>query len=139
MPRATELEVAVRGREFVAIENDAGFAAVARGSAEQLMLPALAEFPQIGVGTVRRRHAGIVLLDAAAHFRDQGLLQARGVAEQALGMGIFRLEVLANLAVENRGIAQHLLPSGILQPGIVVPDRDAMGGELVRMARRDRR
>jgi hypothetical protein len=61
-------------------------AAIARRAAEHFMLPALAEFSQIGKRAVRRRHAGIVLLDPPAHFRDQLLLQRRGVAEQALGV-----------------------------------------------------
>ena len=50
-------------------------AAIARGAAEHLMLAALAEFAQIGERTIRRGHAGIVLLDPPAHLRDQRLLQ----------------------------------------------------------------
>ena len=77
MPRAAELEIFLFFRERVAVEHDLDFAAVARHAAEHFMLAALAEFPQIGKGAIRRRHAGIVLLDPPAHFRDQLLLQAR--------------------------------------------------------------
>ena len=43
-----------------------------------------------------------------------------GVAEQALGVGVLRFEMVADIGDQERGIAQHLLPVGILQPGIVV-------------------
>ena len=93
MPRAAELEIFVIGRERVAVENDFDIAAVARHAAEQFVLAAFAEFAQIGERAVRRRHAGIVFLDAAAHFRDQRLLQAGGVAEQAFGVVVLGFEI----------------------------------------------
>ena len=97
MTRAAELEIFVVRRQRVAVEHDLRLAAVARHAAEQFVLPALAEFAEIGERPVRRRHAGIVFLDAAAHFRDQLLLQGSGVAEQALGVGVFRFEIVADI------------------------------------------
>ena len=138
MPRAAELEIFLVGGEFVAVEDDLGRAAVARHAAEQFMLAALAEFAEIGVGAIRRGHAGIVFLDPAAHLRDQGLLQAGGVAEQAIGVAVLGFEIFADIAIEDRGVAQHLLPVLVLQPGIIVRHGDAVGGEGMRPARRDR-
>ncbi len=72
---AAEPEILAGLRKLVAVEHDLVRAAIARLAAEQLMLSALAEFTEIGVRPVRRGHAGIVFLDAAAHFRDQLFLQ----------------------------------------------------------------
>jgi hypothetical protein len=103
------------------------------------MLAALAEFPQISIRAIRRRDAGIVFLDAAAHFRNQLGLQRRRAAEQALGIGVLGLQIGADLRLQHAGIAQHLLPFGILQPGIVIGHSDAVGREGMRMTRRNRR
>ena len=139
MPRAAELEVFMIGRELVAVEDDLDIAAVARHAAEQFVLAAFAEFAHIGERPVRRRHAGIVFLDAAAHFRNQRLLQAGGVAEQAFGVVVLGFEIASDIRIEHRRVAQHLLPVGVLQPRIIVGNRDAVGREGMRPARRDRR
>ena len=139
MPGTAELEVFVAGCELVAIEDDGRFAAVARGSAVLFVLAALAEFPQVGIRPVLGRHAGIVLLDAGAHFLDQRLLQLRGLAEQALGIGVLGLQIAADLRVEHAGIAQHLLPFCVLQPGIIVGHGNAVHREGMRVAGRHRR
>ena len=138
MPRTAELEIFVVCRQRVAVEHDLDIAAIARGAPEQLMLPALAEFPQVGERSIRRRHAGIVFLDPPAHFRHQLLLQGRGMAEQALGVVVFRFQVFPDIRVEDRRIAQHLLPFGVFQPSVIVRYRDAVRGEGVRAARGDR-
>ena len=114
MPRAAELEIFMVRRKLIAIEHDFDRAAVARNAAEHLVLTALAEFAQIGIGPIRRGHAGIVLLDPPAHFRNQGLLQAGSMAEQAFGIVVFRFEISADIGVQDRGIAQHFLPVLIL-------------------------
>jgi hypothetical protein len=139
MPRAAELEIFVGYGEFVAIENDLGIAALARAASEQFVLPALTELAQVSVDAVGRGHAGIVFLDAPAHFLDQPLLQRRGMAKQALGVGVFGFQIFTDIRIQDRRIAQHLLPVFILQPRIIVDDRNAVGGESVRAARRDRR
>ena len=59
-----------------------------------------------------------------------------GVAEQAFGVVVLGFEIVADIRIEHRGIAQHLLPVGVLQPGIIVGHRDAVGGEGMRPARR---
>ena len=76
MPAAAELEIVAgprRARRRRARSRPSP--PFARHAAEQLVLAALAEFAEIGVRAVGRGHAGIVLLDAAAHLRDQRLLQ----------------------------------------------------------------
>ena len=62
---------------------------------------------------------------------------ACGVAEQALGVGVLGLEIGADVGLEQRRVAQHLLPVRVLQPGIVVGDGDAVVGEGMRPARSD--
>src|SRR6202047_3353513 len=100
MPAAPELEIFMVGCKLVAIEHDLDLATVTWAAAKHLMLAAVAEFAQIGVSAVRRRHAGIVFLDPAAHFRNQRLLQARGVAEQALGINVFGFEMVSDIRVQ---------------------------------------
>ena len=73
---AAELEIFVVLCERIAVEHDMALAAVARHAAEQLVLAALAELAEIGERSVRRRHAGIIFLDAGAHLAHQRLLQA---------------------------------------------------------------
>ena len=139
MPRAAELEIFVGRGEFVAIENDFGLATLARTASEQLVLSALTELAQVGVDSVRRGDAGIIFLDAPAHFLDQPLLQGRGVAKQALGVGVFGFEIFTDIRIQDGRVAQHLLPVFILQPRIIVDNLDAVGGEGMRAARRDGR
>ena len=98
----------------VAVEHDLYVAAIARGTAEHLVLAAFAKFSQIGKWSIRRRHAGIILLDPPAHLRDQFLLQGRGVAEQAFGVVVLAFQILPDIGVEDRGVAQHPLPFVVL-------------------------
>src|SRR6202000_1251498 len=114
MPRAAELEIFLVGPGFVAVEDYLGLAAVARHAAEHFMLAALAEFAEIGIRAIRRGYAGIVFLDPPAHLLDQRLLQRFGVAEQAVGIGVLFLQIFANVLVEDRRVAQHLLPVRVL-------------------------
>ena len=108
--RSPNLKYSSSAASCVAVEHDLHVAAVARHAAEHLMLPALAEFAQIGERAVRRGHAGIVLLDPPAHLRHQLLLQGGGMAEQALGVVVLGFQIFPDIRVEHRGIAQHLLP-----------------------------
>ena len=135
MPRAAELEVFMVRGQRVAVEHDLDVAAIARRAPEQFMLPALAEFSQIGERAVRRGHAGIVFLDPPAHFRNQLLLQGRGMAEQALGVVVLGFQIFSDIRIQDRGIAQHFLPSGVFQPCVIVRHRDAVRGEGMRTAR----
>ncbi len=134
---AAELEIFVVFGERVAVEHDLALAAVARHAAEQFVLPALAKPAEIGERSVGRGHAGIVLLDPPAHLAHQRLLKRRGVAEQALGVAVLFIEIFADVGIEHGGIAQHLLPFLVLQPGIVVGHGDAVPREGMRPARGD--
>ena len=139
MPGAAEPEVVVLGGEFVAVEDDFGLAAVARAAPEQFVLAAFAEFSHVGESAVRRGHAGIILLDAPAHLLDQRFLQGGGVAKQAFRIVVLRLQIFADVRVQDGGVAQHILPVFVLQPGVIVDDGDAVGRKGIRSARRDRR
>src|SRR5579871_1145765 len=52
--------------------------------------------------------------------------------EQLLGIGILRFEIGADIRIQHGRIVQHLLPIGILQPGVVVRDGDAVTGKGMR-------
>lgn len=132
MPRAAEPEIVVLGGKLVAVENDLALAAMARHAAELFVLAALAEFSEIGVSPVRRRYAGIIFLDPPAHLRDQLLLQGRGVTEHALGVGVLRFEIGADIRIEHRRVAKHFLPVWILEPGVVVADDNTVPGKGMR-------
>ncbi|MET4602231.1 hypothetical protein ABIB90_001698 [Bradyrhizobium sp. JR4.1] len=75
VPAAAEFEICVVLGERIAVEHDVALAAIAWHAAEQLVLAAFAEFAEIGEGTIRRRHAGIVLLDPPPHLAHQRLLK----------------------------------------------------------------
>ncbi|MGY3645829.1 hypothetical protein ACVWW2_001120 [Bradyrhizobium sp. LM4.3] len=135
VPAAAEFEICVVLGERIAVEHDMALAAVARHAAEQLVLAAFAELAEIGELTVGRRHAGIVLLDPPPHLAHQRLLEGGGMAEQALGVAILFVEIFTDVGIEHRGIAQHLLPFFVLQPGIVVGHGDPVLREGMRPAR----
>ncbi|MEY9406157.1 hypothetical protein ABH989_000623 [Bradyrhizobium ottawaense] len=137
VPAAAEPEIFVVFCKRIAVEHDLAVAAVARHAAEQLVLSTLAKPAEIGKRAVRRRHAGIVLLDPPAHLPHQRLLQAGGVAEQAVGVDVLLIQIFADVGIQHFGIAQHLLPFRVLQPGIVVGNGDPVPREGMRPARGD--
>ena len=137
--RAAEPEVFALLCKFIAVDDETGFAAVAGCSSDLLVLAAFTVFLEVGERPVGRGDAGIVLLDAAAHFRDKLLLQRFGVAQYGVGVGILSFEIGADVRLEHRRFAQHLLPVVVLQPRIVVGHGDAVMREAVRAARRDGR
>ena len=79
MARAAELEVLALLRDLVAVDDKARLATVTRLPPDLFVLAAFAVFMEIGERPIRRWHAGIVFLDAAAHFRDQLFLQRASV------------------------------------------------------------
>jgi len=139
MLRAAELEVLASLRFFIAIDDEAGFAATTRLAADLLVLAALAVLVEIGERAVGRGDAGVVLLDAAAHFRHQLFLQRLRMAQHRVGVDILGFEIGADVRLEHRWVAQHLLPVLVLQPRIVIGHGDVVMGEAVRAARRDGR
>src|SRR5882724_7915617 len=101
MPRLAKLKEFRLCGKLIAIENDMGLTAAARLPRKLRMLAALTEFPEVSECAVRRRHAGIVFLDAATHFRNQCLLQGGGRAEQTFGVGVFRVQMRTNVGREH--------------------------------------
>src|SRR5262245_59279878 len=139
MPRAAELEVRRAFGQLIAVEERRALAAVARPTTDQRLLAAFAIARQVGERPVRLRHAGIVLFDAPAHFGDQRLLQRRAGPEHRFGMAVLRLQIGPDVRIEQRRVAQDLLPSRVLQPGIVVGERDAVERLRERTSRREGR
>src|SRR5216683_7050434 len=137
MPRVAEIEIFRRLGQGIAVKDDLGLAAVARRAADQLVLATLAIPPEVSERPVRLRHARIVFLDAPAHLGDQRLLQRLRRRENRLGMAVLRLQVRPYAGIEQRRVAQHLLPVVVLQPGIVVREGDTMECALERTSGRD--
>ena len=107
-------------------------------AADHRMLAALAVAREIGIGAVRRRHRGVVLLDAAVHLGEQRLLQRLGVGER-------RLRHRRSRPRDRRGCRRRAptgrasrLPVVGAQPSIVVGQRDAVPGRRSRAALRAR-
>ena len=73
-------------------------------------------------------NGAVVLLDAAAHLGDQGGLQRLRAGEHRAGVGVLRLQVLADVGADDLRVAQHLPPVLVLHPRVVV---DAHPAELL--------
>jgi hypothetical protein len=123
---AAELEEGLAGRERVAVEQHLVGAAAAGRAAEQRMLSALAVAAKIGIGPVRRRDRGVILLDPPLHLGEQRVLQRAGAGHHRLGMGVLGLEICADAGIERARIAHHGLPVRRFEPRIVVGQRDAV-------------
>jgi hypothetical protein len=139
MPSSAKLEVCRVFGERVAVEQGRALAAIAWRAAEQRVLAAFAIARQVSERPIRLGHAGIVLLDAPAHFRDQRLLQRLGRPEHRLGIAVLCLEIGPDVGIEHSGVTQHLLPLLVLEPGIVVRQLDAVKRALERTFARDGR
>ena len=143
MPGLAEVEVGRPFGQLIAVEQDPDVVPVAPPiawrAADQPVLAALAIFPEIGERAVGLGHARIVFLDAPAHLGDQRLLQRLGRPENRLGVTVLRLQVRPDVGIEPRRVAQDLLPVCVLQPGIVVGERDAVERALKRTPARDGR
>src|SRR5262249_31998324 len=66
---------------------------------------------------------------------NQRLLQPLQGAKKGLGVAVLGLEIRPDIGIEQGGIAQYVLPLGILQPGVVVDKRCAVEGALRRPPR----
>src|SRR3546814_6773630 len=78
-------------------------------------------------------NARIVLLLPAAHFGEQRVDQRAVRSHRRFEIGVFGLQIGKHVRV------LHLRIAGIAQPGVVVADGDAVVGEAVRAAFRERR
>ena len=128
MARAAEIEVGQALGHGVAVEQHLDLAAVARHATDRFVLAARVELPEIGERPVGLRHARIVFLDAAAHLGDQRFLQRLQGAEKCFGMAVLGFQIRPDVGSEQGRVAQHFLPFGIFQPGIVVNHSHAMQG-----------
>src|SRR4029079_9529493 len=90
------------------------------------MLTAGDEAGVIFKGTIRRRHALVVLFDPGFHLGEESGLQLLDVGHLVLRIGILGLEMGADRGIENGRVTHHLLPVRGAQPGVIVLADDAM-------------
>ncbi len=135
--RGGEEGMALRARRQV--EQHLFGAAGAGRAGDDRMLGARIEAAVIGVGAVRRGHGRVVVLDPALHFGEQRRLEVLGAGEHGVGIGVLGNEMGADLGIEGGGVAQHRLPVGIAQPGIVIGPHPAELFDADRLARGGRR
>src|SRR5450432_2752656 len=110
----------------VAVKQDRLLAAAARLAAENLVLAAWAKARVIGEGAVGLRHFAVVFLQPRAHLSRELALQRRERSKHAFGIGILRLEKVANVRGKGVRLAQHVEPIVRLDPGIVVRPTNSM-------------
>jgi hypothetical protein len=77
------------------------------------MLAAFAIARKVGKRAIGGRHGGVVLLDAAAHFRDQAVLQRNGGREHCVRVCVLVFEMLADRRIEHARVVHQLLPVGV--------------------------
>ena len=91
-----------------------------RSSAHHRVLSSRAVAVVVHPCTVLRRNARIVLLDAPAELVEEGRAERLRGGERRVPVGVLRFEVLANVRAQHGGVAHHLLPVLVLEPGVVV-------------------
>src|SRR5690606_18684363 len=115
-----DLIVGLAFREGVLVQQDLlAFVRAARAPRVDRMLGADFVAAVVFPRTVRRRNGGVVFLDPPLHLGEQLRLQRLGGGQHGLGVGVLGLQVLADVGSENLGIAKHLLPVFVLQPGVI--------------------
>ena len=124
--RRADLPIAPALGLLVAVEQDLLAAAPAPLPAQARILAAGDVAGEIFEGAVGSRHRAVVFLDARPHLGVERLLQRRRVGQGALGIGVLGLEVGADLRIERRGVAHHLLPVVGAQPGVFIHQLDAV-------------
>ena len=126
----------------VTVEQD-GFRSPATGPpADAWVLPAGNGGRVVVPRAIGRGHRTVVLLDACLHLLEQRFLQRIGAGHGGLHIGVFGLEIGADIRVEQLRAAHDVLPVGSAQPGVVVGQRDAMMRDCDRLlggARRRKR
>jgi len=129
---AAEAEILGAFSLDVAVEQDFLRAAVTRGAGKDRVLLPLFHARIIGERAVLFGQAGIVLFDAAADLAvdlvDQCCLR---VLEQLLRVGVFGVEIGADVGRERLGLLHHLLPVVGAEPVVRVLTRDAVGSDGV--------
>ena len=131
MGRCFKIEERFLVGELLAIEHHRFAPRVASLAADQRMLVALAVAAVIGERPVLRRRVGIVFLDACAHFLQQCAAQTGDGLQHRLGVVVLARQIGAHIARQRRGLAQHFLPVGGAQPGVVVDDSLAVKNALL--------
>ena len=98
----------------------------------KLMIGAFGIAARIGIVAVGPRHRIVRFRYPPAHFRNQRLLQADSRGHHRIGIGVFGLEMGADICRQQRRVAHHVAPVLGLQPGIVVVPANAVMDGLSR-------
>ena len=115
-----ETEIILALGLLVAVQQHVFFAAAARGAEIMRLLAAGHEQCPVSIRPVIDRHGGIILLDAALHFRKQLFLKRLGVTHRRFHIGVFRFQMGADRRVEQGRVLEHGLPVIGPEPCIIV-------------------
>ncbi len=107
-----------------------------RHADDRAMLCAGLKLDPVGIGAIRSRYAGFVLLDPTFHLLHELEPQAGERRKYRLRVTILRLDMGANLGLERSRIAQNLAPIGIAQPVIGIDALESMNALTDRPLRR---
>jgi hypothetical protein len=134
-----ELPVGLASGFRVAVKQDRFGASAARAPAQARVLAAGDVAHEVLEGAVGGRNGAVVLLDARLHLGKQRLLQLLRVGQCRFRVGVLGVQVGADLGVQHRRVAHHLLPVVGSQPGVLVDKFDAVLDGKLGPARRDGR
>jgi hypothetical protein len=73
----------------------------------------------------------VVLLDAALHLLEQGVLEVFGGGQHGAGIGVLGVQMLADVGAQHRRVAHDRLPVVVLHPEVVVGPGAAQLGDAV--------
>ena len=124
---------------LVAVEQHGFFAAFARQTEIDRLLAARDITEAIAPRAIGRGDRAVIFLDAAAHFREQRLLQVLGVGHRGLLVVVLGFQMRADGGIEDLCILEDRLPVIGSQPGIIVGAGNAVAGIAGRTALRARR
>ena len=89
------------------------------------ILAAFAVAHEIFERTVGQGRGGIILLDAALHFLEQGFLEVPGGRHDGVQIGVLGVQMLADLRLQDGRVLHYGLPVVVAQPGIIIGARAA--------------
>ena len=120
-----DLVEGLAARQRLDVEQHLRRAAPAWRTGVHGMLGALQVTGEVRVRAVGNRHRVVVVLDAALHLLVNDFLERQRVRHQAVVIGVFAQQVLADVGTQHGGVAKDLLPVVVLQPLVLVVARAA--------------
>ena len=92
------------------------------------MLRAFEVAAGVGEWAVRQRHRTVVFLDPSLHLGEELVAETGCIVEPTVGVVVLRLEMSADVGIEEGWVSHHLLPVHVFQPGIRILSRIAVAG-----------